>query len=294
MTGTGQMVVKKGGVVVADICARRLADEAPVYDRTAREPDYFVRTRSWTPDQVADLALTDISGSLNQILAWPTLASKNWVYRQYDHMVRNGSVVVPGSDSAVIRIKQDSMPVRPGGEILPFPEKFIAMTVDGNGIYTYLDPREGGKIAVAEAARNIAASGAHPIGVTDNLNFGNPHHPDLFFQLKEAILGLSDACHAFQIPVTGGNVSLYNQSPMGAIDPTPVVGVVGLYEDASHITTQWFKKAGHVLLLVEPAELPHDPWHGLGGSAYVCPGTKSKPAAHRPVIFTKRSVSTML
>ena len=282
VTDSGRMVVRQGGEIVADISASRLADEAPVYSRESAEPEYFQKTRSLVLDQIPDIAGENVGTYLEQLLEWPTLASKNWVYRQYDHMVRNGSVVLPGSDAAVIRIKEDSMPVRADGEKRAFPEKFIAMTVDGNGIYTYLDPYEGGKIAVAEAVRNLVASGATAIGVTDNLNFGNPHNPQLFYQLSEAIRGMSDACRHFDVPVTGGNVSLYNQSPAGAIDPTPVVGAVGLFDSGEHITTQWFKGAGNILVLVEPADNEADPWCGLGGSAYLLQSHKLKAGRPAP------------
>ncbi len=269
VTDTGQMIVKHSGEIVADIPAARLADEAPIYHRESKEPEYFAKTRSFQVDEIQDLDAGSVISALSQLLAFPTISSKNWVYRQYDHMVRNGSVVLPGSDAAVVRIKEDSMPVLPGGEKREFPDKYIAMTVDGNGVYSYLDPYEGGKIAVAEACRNIAVSGARPIGVTDNLNFGNPHNPELFFQLKEAVHGMSDACQHFNIPVTGGNVSLYNQNPSGAIDPTPVVGVVGLFESKDHIITQWFKSSDSELFLIEPSQFKADDWYGLGGSAFL-------------------------
>jgi phosphoribosylformylglycinamidine synthase len=200
-------------------------------------------------------------------LSWPTIASKNWVYRQYDHMVRDGSAVCPGSDAAVLRIKTDSLPELSNSS--PTPDKFIALSVDGNGAYVYLDPYEGGKIVVAEAARNLACSGAVPLGVTDNLNYGNPFKPELFWQLKESVRGLADACSAFNAPVTGGNCSLYNQSPAGPIDPTPTVAMVGLIEKPEHITTQWFKDEGDaIILLGEPVDA-NDPLLGLGGSAYL-------------------------
>jgi phosphoribosylformylglycinamidine synthase subunit PurL len=143
------------------------------------------------------------------------------------------------------------------------------MTVDGNGAYVYLDPYEGGKIAVAEAARNLACSGAIPLGVTDNLNYANPHNPELFWQLKESVRGLAEACRAFDTPVTGGNCSLYNQSPAGPIDPTPTIAMVGLIERPEHITTQWFKADKNVILLLgEPVDT-RDVLLGLGGSAYL-------------------------
>jgi phosphoribosylformylglycinamidine synthase len=235
------------------------------------------------------------------------------VYRQYDHQVRDGSVVLPGSDAAVIRIKADSIPVQgstaapavavdasstapsappredstPDGarcaddgassatreaRVLPensFPEKLIAMTVDCNGGYVYLDPYEGAKIAVAEACRNLACSGALPLGATDNLNMPSPLKPELFWQIKESVRGLAEGCKAFNAPVTGGNCSLYNQSPAGPIDPTPTISVVGLIEKLEHVTTQWFKDEGDAIILLGEAVDQADPIFGLGGSAYL-------------------------
>ena len=180
--------------------------------------------------------------ALAKLLGWPTIASKNWVYRQYDHMVRAGTAINPGSDAAVIRVKADSYPpLSSDASQNGIPDKYLAMSVDCNGAHVYLDPYEGGKATVAEAARNLVCSGARPLGATDNLNFGNPHNPELFWQLKESVRGLAEACEAFGTPVTGGNVSLYNQNPAGAIDPTPTVGMVGLVEKPEHITNQWFK-----------------------------------------------------
>ena len=149
------------------------------------------------------------------------------------------------------------------------PEKFIALTVDCNAAYVYLDPYEGCKTAVAEAARNLACAGATPLGTTDNLNFGNPYNPEIFWQLKESVRGLAEACRVFNAPVTGGNVSLYNQSPDGAIDPTPTVAMVGLIEKPEHITTQWFKDEGDVIILLGDVADTNDPLLGLGGSAYL-------------------------
>jgi phosphoribosylformylglycinamidine synthase len=267
VTDTGRMVVKSGGRVVVDVPAKKLADEAPVYQPEAREPAYLQSVRAFTLDRVPELQ--DAAAALGQLLAWPSIASKNWVYRQYDHMVRDGSVVCPGSDAAVIRIKQDSLPAEAGAGSRSALEKFVAMTVDGNAAYVYLDPYEGAKIAVAEAARNLACSGATPLGVTDNLNFASPRNPELFWQLKESVRGLAEACRAFQTPVTGGNCSLYNQSPNGPIDPTPVVGMVGLIEKPEHITTQWFQDEGDVVILLGDMIDNTDPLLGLGGSAYL-------------------------
>jgi phosphoribosylformylglycinamidine synthase len=284
VTDTGRMVVKHRGQLVADIPARKLANEAPVYFRDAKEPGYLEEVRAFRLDPIRDVE--DPVSVLKQLLAWPTIASKNWVYRQYDHMVRDGSVVCPGSDAAVIRIKADSLPGvlrddKPGGDTgtengsrspesaAIFPEKLIAMTVDCSGTYVYLDPYEGGKAAVTEACRNLACAGAVPLGVTDNLNFGNPHRPELFFQLKEAVRGVAEACAAFSAPVTGGNCSLYNQSPSGPIDPTPTVAVVGLIDKPEYITTQWFKDEGDAIILLGDAVDANDPLQGLGGSAYL-------------------------
>ncbi|HHY84162.1 MAG TPA: phosphoribosylformylglycinamidine synthase subunit PurL [Verrucomicrobia bacterium] len=269
VTDTGRMVVRHKGKVVADIPAKKIADESPVYHREAREPDYLKTTRAFRLDEIPDTG--DPLGDLKKLLEWPTIASKNWVYRQYDHMVRNGSVVCPGSDAAVIRIKADSLPdvAADGAPPKSVPEKLIALSVDCNAAYVYLDPFEGGKIAVAEAARNLACTGAVPLGVTDNLNFGNPFKPELFWQLKESVRGLAEACRVFNTPVTGGNCSLYNQSPAGPIDPTPTVAMVGLIEKPEHVTTQWFKDEGDAILLLGDAIDTGDPLQGLGGSAYL-------------------------
>jgi len=145
----------------------------------------------------------------------------------------------------------------------------LPITVDCNGVYVYLDPYEGGKAAVTEACRNLACAGAVPLGVTDNLNMANPHNPELFWQMRESVRGLAEACRAFHAPVTGGNCSLYNQSPAGPIDPTPTVAVVGLIERAEHITTQWFKDEGDVIILLGDPVDQQDSWQGLGGSAFL-------------------------
>ena len=188
--------------------------------------------------------------------------------------MRDGSVVLPGSDAAVIRIKTDSLPVM-SAELAAkvgdpkVSEKLIAMTVDCNGGYVYLDPYEGAKAAVAEACRNLACSGAVPLGATDNLNMPSPLKPELFWQIKESVRGLADGCRAFNAPVTGGNCSLYNQNPAGPIDPTPTISVVGLIEKPEHVTTQWFKDEGDAIILLGEAVDLADPLLGLGGSAYL-------------------------
>jgi phosphoribosylformylglycinamidine synthase subunit PurL len=265
VTDTGRMVVKHNGAVVADIPAKKLADEAPVYHPESREPAYLQAVRAFSLASVP--VSIDPAADLKRLLSWPGIASKNWVYRQYDHTVRDGSAVGPGSDAAVLRIKADSLP--PGSANGSAVEKYLALTVDCNAAYVFLDPYEGAKIAVAEAARNLACAGAVPLGTTDNLNFANPHNPELFWQLKESVRGLAEACRFFDAPVTGGNCSLYNQSPAGPIDPTPTVAMVGLIEKREHITTQWFKDEGDAIILLGDAMDEQDPMRGLGGSAWL-------------------------
>ena len=205
----GMMRVKVGDRVAVEIPARALADEAPLYHREAKarppEPVLDLEHRAGDPTRTRRCCT---------LLAHPTIASKHWVWRQYDHMVRTGTMVAPGSDAAVFYVREAG--------------KILAATSDCNALYCKLDPREGARIAVAEAARNLACSGAVPLAVTDNLNFGNPHRPENFWQLRECVEGLAEMCRAFDTPVTGGNVSLYNENPAGAIDPTPTVGMVGL------------------------------------------------------------------
>jgi len=281
VTSDGIMRVRNNGAIAAEIPAKALAEEAPLYSREAKEP---VATRLWrvgkgrpTGPWLQDLAKIDTHESLRQLLRDPTIASKNWVYRQYDHTVRTGTIVKPGSDAAVFLVR--------------YANKILAATTDCNSLYCALSPREGGKIAVAEAARNLTCSGARALAVTDCLNFGNPYKPENFWQLREAVEGVAEACRAFGAPVTGGNVSLYNESPAGVVDPTPTIGMVGLIDDEKYITTQWFKNEGDVIILVgmEPARpraatdrdddvaAPH-----LGGSRYlkVCHGLKIGPPPH--------------
>jgi phosphoribosylformylglycinamidine synthase subunit PurL len=261
VTDDGMMRVRNDGAIVAEIPAKPLAEEAPLYSREARAPASSVA--AVYDRRLDNEAKPDIENGLRQLLRDPTIASKNWVYRQYDHTVRTGTVVRPGSDAAVFHVK--------------YADKILAATTDCNSLYCALDPREGGKIAVAEAARNLTCSGARPLAVTDNLNFGNPYKPENFWQLRESVEGLAEACRAFGTPVVGGNVSLYNESPAGVVDPTPTVGMVGLIADESHITTQWFKQAGDAIILVAPAEQAGEA--DLGGSRFlkVCHGLKQGP-----------------
>jgi len=226
----GFMRVKENGKTVVEIPARSLADEAPIYHREAAP------RKTVAPLELDSVPEADPIKSLTDLLSHPSIASKRWVWRQYDHMVRLGATVLPGSDAAVFIVRE--------------ADKILAATSDCNAIYCRQDPREGARIAVAEAARNLACSGAVPLAVTDNLNFGNPHLPENFLQIREAVEGLAEACVAFDTPVTGGNVSLYNQNPKGSIDPTPTVGMVGIIASQDHITTQAFKSAGDAVILV--------------------------------------------
>ena len=261
VTDDGMMRVRNNGSVAAEIPAKPLAEEAPLYSREAKKPS--VATGLWPVDGKRPtgprLQYVDVRESLRQLLRDPTIASKNWVYRQYDHTVRTGTIVKPGSDAAVFLVR--------------YANKILAATSDCNSLYCALDPREGAKIAVAEAARNLTCSGAKPLAVTDNLNFGNPYKPENFWQLREAVEGAAEACRAFGTPVTGGNVSLYNESPAGVVDPTPTIGMVGLIDQEDHVTTQWFKKAGDEIVLV--GKIANE----LGGSRFlkVCHGKKIGP-----------------
>lgn len=245
----GMMRVRQGGRTVVEISARALAQDAPVYEREAA-PE--VACHPSDNELLAGIAEPDAQGlkaALLALLSHPSLASKRWVWRQYDHMVRLGSVVLPGSDAAVFLVREAG--------------KILAATTDCNAVYCRQNPRQGARLAVAEAARNLSCAGARPLAVTDNLNFGNPYRPVNFRQLRESIEGMAEACRAFGTPVTGGNVSLYNESPAGVVDPTPTVGMVGLIESLQHVTTQAFKGAGDVILLAG------EPGHELGASHYL-------------------------
>jgi len=221
------------GEVVANVPADALAEEAPVYHKPSLEPAYF---REFQAMENTVPEVKDHNETLVNLLKQATIASKEWVYDQYDYMVRTSTVVAPGSDAAVVRIRGT--------------RKALAMTTDCNSRYIYLDPETGGKIAVAEAARNIVASGGVPLAITDCLNFGNPEKPEIFWQIEKSVDGMSEACNVLSTPVIGGNVSLYNERSGTAVYPTPVVGMVGLIEDIDHITTQSFKDAGDLIYLI--------------------------------------------
>lgn len=236
VTDDGMMRVKHHGVTVAEIPARQLADEAPVYRREFREPADLAERQSFNFEAFGES--TDLHADVLAVCATPTVASKRWIYRQFDHQVRVGTVVTPGCDAAVVRVETDD------------GWKYLASTVDCNGHFCWVNPREGGRHAVVEAARNLAMTGATPIAVTDNLNFGNPLIPEIFWQLRECVEGVAEGCRFFELPVTGGNVSLYNQSPLGPIYPTPTIGMVGVIAEERHITRSYFQRAGDVIVLL--------------------------------------------
>jgi phosphoribosylformylglycinamidine synthase II len=232
VTGDERLRVYDGRTLEADAPNRALTDEAPVYDRPWVEP---VNPAS-KEDVLVLKPPADLEAVLLRLLASPNIANKRWIYRQYDSSVRTNTMVGPGSDAAVVRVKGT--------------RKALALKTDGNGRYAWLDPFEGARLAVAEACRNVVAAGGAPIGATNCLNFGNPEKPEVMGQLVKAIQGIGDACRILRVPITGGNVSLYNETDGTAIYPTPIVGVVGLLEDASKALTSWFKEEGDVVFLL--------------------------------------------
>jgi len=221
------------GEVVAEVPADALAEDAPVYHKPSAEPAYYAEFQAM---ENTEPAVTDFKETLNALLKAPTVASKEWVYDQYDYQVRTSTVVAPGSDAAVIRVRGTN--------------KGLAMTTDCNSRYIFLDPEVGGAIAVAEAARNIVATGGTPLAITDCLNFGNPEKPEIFWQIEKSADGISAACTALNSPVIGGNVSLYNERSGEAVYPTPTIGMVGLIEDLAYVTTQEVKAAGDVVFVI--------------------------------------------
>ncbi|MHB8926164.1 MAG: phosphoribosylformylglycinamidine synthase subunit PurL [Bacillota bacterium] len=252
VTAGGRLRVLEKGHVVADVPAAALAKDAPVYERPEAEPAYLDKTRAF--DFAALPVPADLAGVLVRLLAAPDIADKSWVYQQYDHFILTNTVVRPGSDAAVLRLKGT--------------RRGLALTTDGNGRYVYLDPRAGAAIAVAEAARNVVCSGAEPLAVTNCLNFGNPERPEIMWQFRRTVEGLAEACRALGTPVTGGNVSFYNETLGENIYPTPVIGLVGVLEDVERDqTTQWFKDEGDLVALLGP--LGGVPAVGLGGSEYL-------------------------
>jgi len=233
VTDDGMLRILNDGNKVAEISASLLADEAPEYTRETKKPEYLRTIKAVNREKIKS---DNFSEDLLKLLSSPTIASKKWVYEQYDHMVMTNTVVGPGSDAAILRIEGKN--------------KAIALTTDCNGKYCYLNPYRGGAIAVCEAARNIVCSGGRPLAITDGLNFGNPMDPEIYWQFKNSVQGIIEACQKLKTPVIGGNVSFYNESPKGAIDPTPIIGMVGLLDSISEQVTMDFKKEGDLIYLV--------------------------------------------
>ncbi len=261
VTDSELAVIKEGEKVVAEAPVKLLMSP-PFYRRRSGKPMWLTELQSFDTSTIRDLKPGQCNSILLRLLASPNIASKECVYRQYDHQVMNNSVVLPGSDAAVLRIK--------GGK------KGISLTVDGNGRYCYLDPFLGGAIAVAEAARNLVCSGAEPLAITDCLNFGNPEKSDVYYQLKECIKGMARACRELQIPVISGNVSLYNETKGEAIYPTPIIGMVGIVDDINKHCTMSFKDEGDLVFLLgdlvslaDSYQLSTGNCNGLGGSEYL-------------------------
>ncbi len=247
VTTTGRVRVSFKGAVVSDLPAAPLADDAPRYDRPQARPAWQDEVERLRLETVPDLS--DGTSTLRRMLTSPNLCSRESVYQVYDHMVRTNTVVRPGSDAAVIRLKGSS--------------KALALTSDCNPRYCFLDPQEGARLAVAEAARNLACAGAVPIGTTDCLNFGNPERPEIMWQFVRSIEGIAEACRAFDAPIVGGNVSFYNETEGKAIYPTPMIAMVGLIDDAHRALTQWFQAEGDTVLLIG------DPAGSLAASEYL-------------------------
>ncbi|HKV33791.1 MAG TPA: phosphoribosylformylglycinamidine synthase subunit PurL, partial [Pyrinomonadaceae bacterium] len=229
---TQRMQVIHNGETVADIPVEALTDEAPRYERPMQSTDYTDSTKQSTKFKEP----SSYTEALRTLLASGNIASKQWVYRQYDHMVRTNTAILPGADAAVVRIKET--------------RRALAMTLDGNGRYCAANPREGTKLVVAEAARNVVCVGARPIAITNCLNFASPERPEVMWSFSEVIDGMAEACRAFDTPVVSGNVSFYNETEGRGILPTPVIGMVGLMEDVRRVITPGFKKSGDVIALL--------------------------------------------
>jgi phosphoribosylformylglycinamidine synthase subunit PurL len=247
VTRSDRLRIFQGDTIVADVPTRALTDEGPVYQRPMREPEWQQRVQQLNLETLTGPRSSELA--FDTLVASPVIASKRWAYRQYDHTVGTNTIAQPGMSAAIVRVKGTS--------------RALAVSVDGNSRFCYLNPYRGAMLAVAESARNVACAGGQPIGATNNLNFGNPERPEIMWQFAEAVRGIGDACRALDIPITGGNVSLYNETDGEAIYPTPVLGVVGLLEDATRTMTRQFKQSGAAVVLLG------DNRGELGGSEYL-------------------------
>ena len=246
VTAGGTLTARRGGQVVAHVPVDLLAD-GPKYTKSIARPAWQDEVERFDPLTLPEPP--DYAAALIELCGSPTIASKEWTCRQYDQQVGTNTLVLPGSDAAVLRVKGT--------------RRALAVATDGNGRQVFLDPRRGAAMAVCEAARNVSCAGGEPVGLTDCMNFGSPERPEILWQFSEAIEGIAESCRALEIPVVGGNVSFYNETSGRAILPTPIIGVVGLLEDAERRATQWFKGAGHRVALLGPESV------SLGGSEYL-------------------------
>jgi phosphoribosylformylglycinamidine synthase II len=288
VTADGMIRVRDGDQVVAEVPAHHLADEAPVYTPAMQEPAYLAELRRF--DWSALPEPEDWNETLLKLLRSPNIGSREWIYRQYDHQVLLGTVIAPGGDAALIRLRSAAAPgAHPamGGEAQSLDALAnigLAVKIDGNARYVYLNPKRGAAIAVAEAARNCVVTGAEPVAITNNLNWGNPEKPEIFWTFDQAIEGIAEACEALGTPVTGGNVSFYNETHGEAIYPTPTIGMVAIHLDLTKRTTPGFKDPGDVIVLLGTTK------NELGGSEYakVIHGVVAGDAPELDLAFEKR------
>jgi phosphoribosylformylglycinamidine synthase subunit PurL len=248
VTDTNHLRVFYNGELVADIPNKALTDEAPIYQRPIKAVEITYPSITELKEKYP-LSLSDVENVFLKLLFSPNLSSRRWIYRQYDYMVRTNTVVLPGSDAAVVRIKET--------------RKAIAMSLDGNGRYCQLNPKEGAKLAIAESCRNLVVSGARPLAATNCLNFASPERAEVMWAFSQVIDGITEACQAFSTPITGGNVSFYNETEGQGIYPTPVLGMVGLIDDLKNLITSNFKATDEIILLL--GETKED----LGASEYL-------------------------
>jgi phosphoribosylformylglycinamidine synthase len=276
VTDDGLMTVKLHGEIVSQVPSEALVlgGGAPVYHRETKRPSYMDQLQEISLDEYSPVQ--DWNKVLLTMLSTPNICHKGWVFEQYDSMVRTNTSVGPGSDAAVLRLRKT--------------RKALAVTTDCNARYCYINPRLGAQSAVAEAARNIVCSGGKPLAITNCLNFGNPYNPEIYYGFAEAVKGMGEACRVFNTPVTGGNVSFYNEDPQRAVFPTPVIGMVGLIEDTDHITTQWFQRENDVIILVGENK------EELGASEYLHTvyGQTRGPVPALDLPFEKRMQTTLL
>lgn len=282
VTDGGEVVVLWHGEEVARVPADHLVlgGGAPVYYRETRKPDYLDVAHAFDQEYIDDPDIDTAAGYLLDLMGSPNIASKRWVFEQYDTQVRTNTLVGPGaSDAAVVRVKGT--------------DKALAMATDCNGRYVYLNPRKGGRIAVAEAARNVVCAGGRPVAVTNCLNFGNPYKPEVYWVFTEAVGGMGDACAELGTPVTGGNVSFYNENPDGAVFPTPTIGMLGVVDDLAHVTPAGAQSIGDTVFLLSPIAWAHR--NDIGGTEYLA-FIHKQTAGDAPHfnLYEERYVQTMM